>query len=80
MLLMSVTQQIKVDCVIKVISVTVSSTILLAECVSCKAISSGMQCQKFLEKTRKENVIICSPVVKHVWDLNVTSNNYFNMQ
>ena len=38
-----------------------------------------MQCQLFLEKTFKEDVIICSPGVKHVWDLNVTSNTYFNM-
>ena len=36
---MSVTQQIKVDCVIKVISVTLSSKILLAVCVcvSCRS-------------------------------------------
>ena len=44
------------------------------------AVSSGMQCQKFLEKTYKEDVIISSPGVKHVWDMNVTSNTYFNMQ
>ena len=66
MLHMSVTQQIKVDCVIKVISVTVSSTILLAECVSCQAILSGMQCQQFLEKTFKGDVVICSSGIKHV--------------
>ena len=44
------------------------------------AVSSGMQCQQFLDKSYKEDVILCLPGVKHVWDLNVTSNTYFNVQ
>jgi hypothetical protein len=64
---MSLTQQIKVDCVIKVISVTVSSMILLAEHVSWRSrfirhsVSAGSR-----KKTYNEDVIICSPGVKHV--------------
>jgi len=36
--------------------------------------------QQFLENTYKADVIISSPGVKRVWDMNVTSNIYFNMQ
>jgi hypothetical protein len=43
--------------------------------------SSGVQHQQFLDKNFKQYLIICSPGVKHVWELKeVISNTYSNMQ
>ena len=61
----SVTQQIKMDSVTKVLKRNHTSTVRLVACRHAAVISSGVQVQQFPDKNFKQYLVSCSPAVKH---------------